>query len=74
MELKQRLTNALVLTVLNSHEPYMVYTNGLCTRLGYVLMKNDKVVDYASHELKTHEKNYPTHDLELTMVIFSFKI
>ncbi|MCI22527.1 CCHC-type integrase, partial [Trifolium medium] len=42
--------------------------------LGGVLMQRGKVVAYASRKLKTHEKNYPTHDLELAAVVFTLKI
>ncbi|XP_060967115.1 uncharacterized protein LOC133035345 [Cannabis sativa] len=64
-ELKERLTSAPVLTVPNSEEPYVVFTDASGTGLGGVLMQNGKVVAYASRQLKPHEKNYPTHDLEL---------
>ncbi|WMV49229.1 hypothetical protein MTR67_042614 [Solanum verrucosum] len=40
---------------------------------GCVLMQNGKVIAYASRQLKVHEKNYPTHDLELVAVIFALK-
>ncbi|WMV07809.1 hypothetical protein MTR67_001194 [Solanum verrucosum] len=42
--------------------------------LGCVLMQNEKVITYASRQLKIHEKNYPTHDLELMAVVFALKI
>ena len=42
--------------------------------LGGVLMQSHQVVAYASRQLKTHEKNYPTHDLELAVVIFALNI
>ncbi|WMV09385.1 hypothetical protein MTR67_002770, partial [Solanum verrucosum] len=42
--------------------------------LGCVLMQNGKVIAYASRQLKVHEKNYPTHDLELEAVLFALKI
>nr|KYP31283.1 Retrovirus-related Pol polyprotein from transposon 17.6 [Cajanus cajan] len=42
--------------------------------LGGVLMQEGKVVSYASRQLKIHEKNYPTHDLELAAVVFTLKI
>jgi len=42
--------------------------------LGYVLMQHGKVVAYASRQLKVHERNYPTHDLELVAVVFVLKI
>ncbi|MCI88580.1 putative polyprotein, partial [Trifolium medium] len=42
--------------------------------LGCVLMQHKKAVAYASQQLKVHEKNYPTHDLELAAVVFALKI
>ena len=42
--------------------------------LGCVLMQNDKVIAFASRKLKKHEQNYPTHDLELTSVVFALRI
>ncbi|WMV37568.1 hypothetical protein MTR67_030953, partial [Solanum verrucosum] len=41
---------------------------------GCVIMQNGKVIEYASRQLKIHEKNYPTHDLELVAVVFALKI
>ncbi|XP_062075853.1 uncharacterized protein LOC133779979 [Humulus lupulus] len=73
-ELKQRLTTTPILTMPNSDEPYVVFTDASGIGLGGVLMQNGKVFAYASRQLKPHEKNYPTHDLELVVVIFSLKI
>ncbi|WMV24431.1 hypothetical protein MTR67_017816 [Solanum verrucosum] len=42
--------------------------------LGCVLMNNGKVILYVSRQLKVHEKNYPTYDLELVAVVFALKI
>ena len=42
--------------------------------LGCVLMQHGKVIAYASRQLRPHEKNYPTHDVELAAVIFALKI
>ena len=39
-----------------------------------VLMQRDKVISYASINIKVHEKNYPTHDLELASVVFALKM
>ena len=49
-------------------------TGGMVVYLGCVLMQLGYVVPYASSQLKSHEKNYPTHDLELAAVIFALKI
>ena len=42
--------------------------------LGCVLIQNDKVIAYASRQLKKHEQNYPTHDFELAAVVFALRI
>ncbi|XP_062118598.1 uncharacterized protein LOC133832246 [Humulus lupulus] len=73
-ELKPRLTTTPVLVVPNSDELFVVFTDASSTSLGGVLMPNDKVVAYASRQLKPHEKDYPTQDLELVAMIFSLKI
>ena len=74
MELNQRLTSASVITILNSQELYMLYTDASSIGLGCLLMQNGGIVAYASLQSKPHEKNYTTHDLELTTVVFSFQI
>jgi len=51
-----------------------VYSDASKNSLGCVLMQEDKVVAYASRQLKPYEKNYPTHDLELAAVVFALKI
>lgn len=56
------LTEALVLTQLEIGKEYIVYSDASLCGLGCVLMQNEKVVVYASRQLKTHERNYPTHD------------
>ena len=43
-------------------------------RLGFVLMQDGKVIPYASRQLRPHESNYPTHDLELAAVVLALKI
>ena len=68
------MTTTPILTVPNSDELYVVFTDASGTGLGGVLMQNGKVVAYASRQLKPHEKNYSTHDLELSAVIFVLKI
>ena len=52
----------------------MVYSDASWQGLGCVLMQNYKVIEYASRQLKKHEENYPTHDLELAAVVFALKI
>ncbi|WMV45323.1 hypothetical protein MTR67_038708, partial [Solanum verrucosum] len=55
-------------------EGFVVYCDASRVGLGCVLMQNGKVIAYASRQLKVHEKNYPTHDLELAAVVFALKI
>jgi hypothetical protein len=72
--LKDKLTSAPVLTLPIEGEEFEVYTDASGTGLGCVLMQQRKVIAYASRQLKTHEKNYPTHDLELAAVVFALKL
>ena len=51
-----------------------MYCDASIVRLGCVLIQNGKVIAYASRQLRRHELNYPTHDLEMAAVIFSLKI
>ena len=51
-----------------------MYSDASKLGLGCVLMQNGKVVAYASRQLKIHEQNYATHDLELTAVVFALKL
>ena len=64
-ELKDRLTLAPVLALPNGRDGFVVYSDASRQGLGCVLMQNDRVIAYASRQLKKHEENYPTHDLEL---------
>ncbi|KAH0722292.1 hypothetical protein KY290_004974 [Solanum tuberosum] len=73
-ELKDRLTSASVLTLPEGTNGFVVYCDASRVGLGCVLMQNGKVIAYASRQLKVHEKNYPTHDLELGAVVFALKI
>ena len=63
--LKQKLSNAPVLTLPDEMEQFVVYCDASHTGMGCVLMQRGKVIAYASRQLKVHEKNYTTHDLEL---------
>jgi len=73
-ELKKRLTTAPVLTLPDGNEGYVVYCDASRIGLGCVLMQHGKVIAYASRQLRKHEQNYPTHDLELAAVVFALKI
>ena len=57
-----------------SGRDYTMYSDASRIGLGCVLMQDGKVVAYASRQLKPHEQNYPTHDLELVVVVFALKI
>ncbi|KAI3805399.1 hypothetical protein L1987_27748 [Smallanthus sonchifolius] len=73
-ELKEKLTQALVLALPEGSEDLVVYSDASGQGLGCVLMQRGIVIAYASRQLKVHEVNYPTHDLELAAVIFALKI
>ena len=73
-QLKGTLVEAPVLTQPTSRKEYTLYSDTLGIGLGCVLMQDGKVVAYASRQLKPHEQNYPTHDLELVAVVFALKI
>ena len=73
-KLKQLLTTAPILALPQGSGGFKVYSNALYQGLGCVLMQHGQVIAYASRQLKLHEKNYPTHDLELATVVFALKI
>ncbi|GJR55194.1 putative reverse transcriptase domain-containing protein [Tanacetum coccineum] len=72
--LKDKLCNAPVLALLDGLEDFVVYCDTSGIGLGCVLMQRGKVIAYASRQLKIHEKNYTTHDLELGAFLFALKI
>ncbi|GAU42645.1 hypothetical protein TSUD_398500, partial [Trifolium subterraneum] len=73
-ELKKKLTTAPVLILPDAKESFVVYCDASKLGLGGVLMQKGKVVAFASRQLKVHERNYPTHDLELAAVVFALKV
>ncbi|WVZ84234.1 hypothetical protein U9M48_031286 [Paspalum notatum var. saurae] len=73
-ELKKRLTTAPVLTLPDLTKSFTVYCDASKEGLGCVLMQEGKVIAYASRQLRKHEVNYPTHDLELAAVVHALKI
>ena len=73
-ELRQRLTTTPVLALPSRKDDYVVYSDTSRQGLGCVLMQDGRVIAYASCELKKHEQNYPTHDLELAAMVFALKI
>jgi hypothetical protein len=73
-ELKERLTTAPVLIMPDIHKGFDVYYDASHLGLGCVLMQEGKVIAYASRQLRKDEKNYPTHDMELAVVVHALKI
>ncbi|GJW38876.1 putative reverse transcriptase domain-containing protein [Tanacetum coccineum] len=71
---KEKLCNALVLALPDGPDDFVVYCDASKQGFGCVLMQRGKVIAYASRQLKKHEKNYTTHDLELGAVVFALKI
>ena len=74
VELNKRLVSAPVLCLPDLEKDSQVYCDASYRGLGSVLMQEGKVVSYASRQLKNHEVNYPTHDLELASVVHALKI
>ncbi|KAL0453299.1 UNVERIFIED_CONTAM: Retrovirus-related Pol polyprotein from transposon [Sesamum latifolium] len=73
-ELKRRLTSAPILTLPSGGGGCVVYTDASRQGLGCALMQHGKVIAYASRQLRPHEMNYPTHDLELAAIVHALKI
>ncbi|GJS42760.1 putative reverse transcriptase domain-containing protein [Tanacetum coccineum] len=72
--LKQKLCSAPILALPEGSEDFIAYCDASKKGLGTVLMQREKVISYASRQLKNHEKNYTTYDLELGAVVFALKI
>lgn len=73
-ELKNKLTTAPMLILQYLNKTFVMYCDASKTGFGGVLMQNRKVVAYDLRQLKVHERNYHTHDLELTTVVFVLKL
>nr|GFB72462.1 hypothetical protein [Tanacetum cinerariifolium] len=71
--LKQKLCSVPILALPEGSEDFIVYCDASNKGLGAVLMEREKVILYASCQLKIHKKNYTTHDLELGAVVFTLK-
>jgi len=71
--MKRRLTTAPILAILDTTKTFEVYCDASYQGLGCVLMQEKWPISYAFCQLKVHEKNYPTHDLELAAVVFALK-
>ena len=72
--LRQRLCKAPILALPEGMEEFVVYCDASISGLGAILMQRGHVIAYASRQLKPHEANYPTHDLELGAVVFALEI
>jgi hypothetical protein len=72
--LRRLLTTAPVLAQPNMEKPFDVFCDASKTGLGCVLMQEGRVIVYSSRQLRKHEVNYPTHDLELAAVVHALKI
>ncbi|GKA07005.1 putative reverse transcriptase domain-containing protein [Tanacetum coccineum] len=72
--IKQKLCSASIMALPEGSEDFVVYCDASHNELGVVLMQREKVITYTSRQLKIHEKNYTTHDLELGSVVFALKI
>ncbi|GKB97856.1 putative reverse transcriptase domain-containing protein, partial [Tanacetum coccineum] len=72
--LKQKLCEAPILALPEGNDDFVVYCDASHQGLGAVLMQREKVIAYASRQLKPNEENYTTHDLELGVVVFALKI
>jgi len=73
-ELKRQLTSAPILVIPDVGKLFEVYCDASHLGLGCVLIQEKKSVTYALRQLKVHERNYPTHDLELAAIVFALKI
>ncbi|WVZ70751.1 hypothetical protein U9M48_019393 [Paspalum notatum var. saurae] len=71
--LKTLLTSAPVLAQPDITKPFDVYCDASGSGLGCVLMQEGRVIAYASCQLRKHQVNYPTHDLELLAVVYALK-
>ena len=72
--LKRLLTTTPVLAQPDTEKPFDVYCDASGIGIDCVLMQEGRVIAYASRQLKPHEENYPTHDLELAAVVHALKI
>ena len=74
VELKTRLSTSSVLTLPKGSDGYVIYCDVSRVCLGCLLNQLDKVISYVSRQLKVHEKNYSTHDVNLALVVFALNI
>ena len=72
--MRNLLTTALVLVQPDIEKTFDVFCDASKNGLGCVLMQDRRVIAYASRQLRKHEVNYPTHDLELAAIVHALKI
>ncbi|GJW71063.1 putative reverse transcriptase domain-containing protein [Tanacetum coccineum] len=72
-QLKQKLCEAPILALPEGNDDFVIYYDASHQGLGVVLLQREKVIAYASRQLKPNEENYTTHDLELGAVVFALK-
>nr|GFA70568.1 putative reverse transcriptase domain-containing protein [Tanacetum cinerariifolium] len=72
--LKQKLCSASILAFPEGTEDFVVYYDASLKGYGAVLTQREKVIAYASRQLRVHEENYTTHDLELGAVVFTLRL
>jgi hypothetical protein len=73
-ELKKWLMTASILMMSDMEKPFSIYCDASWQGLGCVLMQDDRMVAYASQQLRKHEVNYLTHDSELATVVHALTI
>jgi len=72
--LKELLTSVPILKIVDSNERFVVCIDACKEGLGVILTKNGHVIGYESINIKEHERNYATHDLELTSIVYELKM
>ncbi|GJS04076.1 putative reverse transcriptase domain-containing protein [Tanacetum coccineum] len=72
--LKQKLCSAPILALPEGTKDFVVYCDASLKGYGAVLIQREKVIAYASRQLKVHEENYTTHDLELGTIVFALRL
>jgi hypothetical protein len=74
LTLKELLTTTLMLDQPNIEKPFDEYCDASGTNIGGVLLQDGRAVTYASHQLKRHEEHYPTHNLEILVIVHVLKV
>jgi hypothetical protein len=72
--LKRILTSAPIFEIVDANKDFVVCTDACKEGIGGVFSQMDHVVCYESRKLKEHERNYDTHDLELTLIVHELKM